>query len=79
MKLIKRGIKVWILGDSSNGYFSRLDVYTSKKENSVEHNLGARVVKQLTNDFQNKWHQVFFDNFFTSKSLICDLGGDLRH
>ena len=73
-KPIKRGIKVWVLGDSSNGYFSRLDVYTGKKaDGSTEHNLGARVVKHLTQDFKDKWHMVFFDNFFTSKALICDL------
>ena len=29
-KPIKRGIKVWVLGDSSNGYFSRLDIYTGR-------------------------------------------------
>ena len=32
MKPIKRGIKVWVLGDSTNGYFSRFDVYTGKQE-----------------------------------------------
>ena len=30
-KPIKRGIKVWVLGDNSNGYFSRLDIYTGRK------------------------------------------------
>lgn len=72
-KPVKRGIKVWVLGDSTNGYFSRLDVYTGKKGNRAEKGLGARVVKDLTKDFQGKWHYVFFDNFFTSKALICDL------
>lgn len=73
MKPIKRGIKVWVLADSSNGYFSRLEIYTGKKANTTEHNLGSRVVKELTSDFQYKWHHVFFDNFFTSKALLCDL------
>ena len=72
-KPIKRGIKVWVLGDSSNGYFSRLEVYTGKKGNTVEKDLGSRVVKELTKDFQHKWYRVYFDNFFTSKSLLCDL------
>ena len=62
-KPIKRGIKVWVLGDSKIGYFSRLEVYLGKKEGVTEHNLGARVVKDLTTDFQNKWHRVYFDNF----------------
>ena len=72
-KPIKRGIKVWVLADSSNGYFSRLDVYTGKKGDSVEKGLGARVVKDLTQDFQGSWHRVYFDNYFTSKALLCDL------
>ena len=31
MKPVKRGIKVWVLGDSSNGYFSKFKVYTGKQ------------------------------------------------
>lgn len=72
LKPIRRGIKVWVLGDSSNGYFSRLEVYTGRKE-SIEHGLGARVVKTLTKDFQQSWRYVYFDNFFTSKALLLDL------
>ena len=73
MKPIKRGIKVWILGDSTNGYFSHMDIHTGRKGNEVEKGLGANVVKELTNDFQGRWHNVFFDNFFTSRALLCDL------
>ena len=72
-KPIKRWIKVWVLGDSCNGYFSRLDVYTGRKGNTTEVGLGARVVKELTQDFHNRWHRVYFDNFLTSKTLLCDL------
>ena len=32
MKPVKRGIKVWVLGDSSNGYFSKFKVCTGKQE-----------------------------------------------
>lgn len=73
MKPIKRGIKVWVLADSSNGYFPRLEVYTGRKDNTTERCLGSKVVKELTKDFQLRWHSVFFDNFFTSKSLLCEL------
>ena len=72
-KPIKRGIKVWVLADSHTGFFSRLEVYTGKKGNTTEVNLGGRVVKDLTMDFRGKWHRVFFDNFFTSKTLLCEL------
>ena len=71
-KPIKRGIKVWVLADSTNGYFSRLQVYTGKKGNTTEHNLGSRVVKELTFDFRYKWHHVYFDNFFNSISSKID-------
>ena len=70
-KPIKRGIKVWVLADT--GYFSQLEVYTGKKGNTTEHDLGGRVVRDLTRDFQHKWHRVYFDNFFTSKTLLCQL------
>ena len=33
-KPIKRGIKVWVLTDSDNGYFHNLQVYTGKEESA---------------------------------------------
>ena len=75
MKPIKRRIKVWVLGDSTNGYFSRFDVYTGKGEERVE-GPGAHVVKKLTQDLKQKNHHVFFDIFFTSYQLLADLEED---
>ena len=75
LKLIKYGIKVWVLGDSSNGYFSRLDIYTGRKEDR-EVGLGAHVVKKLTENLKDKYHHVFFDNYFTSFRLLEDLEKD---
>ena len=71
-KPTKRGIKVWVLGDSNNGYFSKFDVYTGRKE-TRECGLGAHVVKKLTEDLKQKNHHVFFDNYFTSYKLMEDL------
>ena len=71
MKPIKRGVKVWVLADE-NGLFSRFEVYTGGKD-GVEHSLGARVVKGLMKDFQGSWRHIYFDSFFTSKELLCDL------
>ena len=34
---------------------------------------GEHVVKELTNNFTGCWHYVFFDSFFTSRQLLCDL------
>ena len=74
-KPIKQGIKVWVLGDSSNGYFSHFDVYTGRKEDR-EVGLGTHVVKTLTEDLKDKHHHVFFDNFLTSYQLLDDLEKD---
>ena len=71
LKPTKRGIKVWVAADSTNGYFS-----TFEKNNTTEHGLGARVVKTLTADFKGKHHHVYFDNFFTSLKLLEDLDED---
>ena len=72
MKPVKRGIKVWVLADSSNGYFHKFQVYTGKSD-SVEKGLGTRVVKELASDVKGKHHHIYFDNFFTSVNLLDDL------
>lgn len=69
-KPIKRGYKVWILADKS-GYCLKFDIYTGKsKTGIVEKDLGARVVKNLTNDLAGKNHTVYFDNFFAGIPLM---------
>ena len=75
MKPMKRGIKVWVLGDSHNGHFSNFQVYTGK-DGSVEKGLGARVVKDLTSCLKGKYHHVYFNNFFTSSQLLTNLEWD---
>ena len=59
MKPIKRGIKVWMLLDSKTGYFSKFDIYCGKGT-SPEKQLGARVVKTLTEPLKGKFHHIFF-------------------
>ena len=44
LKPVRRG---WALADSLNGFVSEFDVYTGKKTNAVEKNLGAKVVNLL--------------------------------
>ncbi len=48
-------------------------LYTGRKEGGIEKRLGTAVVLRLTKDFHDKWHRVYFDNFFTSKALLCSL------
>ena len=47
MKPIKRGFKVWVRANSSNGFISDLDVYTGK-DGSATANHGTEVVEQLS-------------------------------
>ncbi len=54
MKPIKRGLKVWVLGDSTNGYVSRLEVYTGKDGNRSKDGLGANVVRTLCDGLKKK-------------------------
>ena len=75
MKPVNRGIKVWALADSHNGYFHKFQVYTGK-EGGSEKQLGHRVVTDLTKHLKGKGHHVCFDNFFTSQQLLCDLTED---
>lgn len=75
LKPVKRGIKVWVLADSRNGYFSKFEVYTGKGA-TAEKGLGMRVVKALTSELKGKNHHVFFDNYFTSHGLLADLVED---
>lgn len=71
-KPIKRGYKVWSLADK-NGYLWNFDIYTGKKGEAVETNLGARVVKDLSILLQNKNYMLYIDNYFTSLPLLSYL------
>ena len=75
MKPIKWGIKVWMWAEAEaeNGYVSAFEVYTGKKGDSVEHGLGATVVKNLSNDLHHTYRHLYFDNFFSSVDLLLDL------
>ena len=47
LKPVKRGFKVWVRADSTNGYICDFSVYTGKEE-SVERDLGPKAVKNLS-------------------------------
>ena len=76
LKPTKRGIKVWVLADSHNGYFWRFEVYTGKQGDTLERGLPARVVKSLTEELKGQNYHVYFDNFFNSFELLNDLASD---
>ena len=72
MKPTKRGIKVWVIRDANNGYFSTLSGYTGKEGIKSEEGLCTKVVKSYY-WVERLHHHVYFDNYFTSMSLIEDL------
>ena len=72
MKPTKRGFKVWVRADSHNGFICNFDVYTGKEE-SAETNLGSKVVKKLSRSLVGGRYHLYFDNLFSSVSLLEDL------
>ena len=72
-KPIKRGIKMWCRADSVSGYMCDFNICTGKTDKGVQHDLGFSVVTKLCSIIYGKWHEVFFDNFFTSLPLIQTL------
>ena len=68
-KPVKRGIKVWCRVDLHNGNMCEVQVYTGRSERA-EGGLGRRVVLDLS---QGKHHHLYFDNFFSSVSLLDTL------
>ena len=72
-KPIKRGFNIWMLADSETGYALKFSVYKEKTGDSTAKGLGAKVVKTLTEDLHNRYHHVYFDNFFLGIDLMVDL------
>ena len=74
-KPTKWGIKLWVLADSLNGYTCDFEVYTGKNTAYPlsEKGLGYDVVMRLTEALLNQGYHLFFDNFYTSRTLVNDL------
>ena len=60
---------MWCRADSVNGYLCNFDIYTGKTGAGIEHNLGFTVVIKLCRGIFGKWHEVYFDNFFSCLEL----------
>ena len=76
MKPTKRGFKVWVRADSSNGYVCQFQCYTGKAGNTSEVGLGGNVVTTLTRELVGKNYSVYMDNFFSSIGLFQKLLDD---
>lgn len=73
MKPTKRGIKVWALACSKTGYMTSFQIYQGKEDTLVESTLGERVVLQLCAPYFDKGYCLYFDNFFSTFSLLDSL------
>lgn len=74
-KPVRFGFKVWCLC-SSDGYLYQFDIYTGKsQEKSMNLGLGGDIVTKLLSVVEVPANYVvYFDNFFTSHSLLSKLG-----
>ena len=74
MKPIERGFKLWSLADM-DGYLYKFNIYQGKNETETDprmpnyFDLGNKVVYELTKSLYGGWHEVYFDNYFTSVPL----------
>ncbi len=71
LKPVKRGFKIWVRADSTNGYICDFSVYTGKEE-SAEKDLGSKAVKKLAQPLAGGNYHLF-DNFFSTVKLFDDL------
>ena len=74
-KPVKWGIKLWVLADSMNGYTYNFDIYIGKVAGQVigPNGLAYDVVMRLMQPLLNQGYHLYFDNFYSSVTLLKDL------
>ena len=72
-KLVKFGVKNWVLADSVMPNVCNFQIYTGKNERTPEVGLSHRVVMDLVEPYLNKGHRLFMDNFYSSPALYQEL------
>lgn len=74
-KPTKWGIQLWVLADSVNGYTCDLDVYIGRNAAAAPsaNGLGYDLVMKLVQPLINQGYHLYFDNFYTSVTLVKDL------
>ena len=71
-KPTKWGMKYWVVADTS-GYTLDFDLYGGKDEGYSAKGLSYDVVMTLVQRFAFQGYEVYFDNFYTSPTLLNDL------
>ena len=71
-KPTKRGIKLWVLADSSNGYIIDFTVYIGRvaEWEVIVSGLHYDVVMKLMNPLYNQGYHLHVDNFYTSITVF---------
>ena len=75
-KPVTFGIKLWVIADSVNGYTYDFDVYAGRNaghDKPSENGLGYDIVTKLSQPLLNQGYHLFFDNFYSSVTLVKDL------
>ena len=71
-KPIKWGFKFWFCCGAKSGYLYEFNMYVGKKGNT-ELGLGESAVISLCQKLKDRYCYVFFDNYFTSPTLLVEL------
>ena len=72
-KPVRWGIKLWVLCEAKTGYVFNFQVYLGKEQGAVEYNLARRVVKHLLAPIEDKYHNLYMDNFYCDPHLFLEL------
>ncbi len=71
-KPTKWGFKFWIIADTT-GYTLDFDLYVGKAVTASDKGLSYDVVMKLIQPFAFQGYKLYFDNFYTSPTLLLDL------
>ena len=71
-KPTKWDFRMWYRCTSNTGYLYEFEIFTGRKE-TTDFGLGESLVLQLTEKLDGSFCRIFFDNFFTSPSLLRKL------
>ena len=70
------GYKIWCLC-GSNGYPYHTQIHQGKQSNAINQSLGTRIFNNMVSIISNNsnvlYHQLYFDNFFSSYHSITEL------
>lgn len=58
--------------EAKTGYVFKFQVYLGKEDGYVEHNSARRVVKHLIAPIEDKFHNLYMDNFYCDPHLFLE-------